>query len=67
MAGELDIINRLVKELQNQRQMLIKWAREHRQNNFGRKQEIEMMQKALEIDKLMRFLGVEWLEDESVN
>lgn len=66
MAGEIDIIQRLVIELKEQRKLLIKLARDYRQNNFGRKQEIEMMQKALEIDKLLRFLGVDWLSDQSV-
>jgi len=63
MAGELDIIVRLAKELKSQRRLLVKWARNFRQDKFDRKQEIEMMKKALEIDKLLSFLGVDWVDD----
>ncbi|GBD92248.1 hypothetical protein BMS3Abin04_02983 [bacterium BMS3Abin04] len=63
MAGELDIIVRLAKELKSQRKLLVKWARNFRQDKFDRKQEIEMMKKALEIDKLLSFLGVDWVDE----
>jgi len=63
MAGELDIIIRLTRELKDQRKLLVKWARNFRQDKFDRKQEIEMMEKALEIDKLLNFIGVDWVED----
>lgn len=65
MAGELDIIVRLTKELKAQRKLLVKWARNFRQDKFDRKQEIEMMEKALEIDKLLSFLGVDWINEET--
>lgn len=65
MAGELDIIVRLTKELKAQRKLMVKWARNFRQDKFDRKQEIEMMEKALEIDKLLSFLGVDWINEET--
>ena len=65
MAGELDIIVRLTKELKAQRKLMVKWARNFRQDKFDRKQEIEMMEKALEIDKLLNFLGVDWINEET--
>ena len=63
MSNELDIAYRLTKELMRLRKELPKWAQLFRQEKFSRSHEMEMMQRALEIDKLLRFLGMDWVEE----
>lgn len=58
---------KLVKKIMVLKEELVKWGRLSRESKLTESHELGMMKEALEIDELLREIGVEWIADYEAN
>ena len=61
------LVYKLIKNLINVKEEIIKWARLARENKLTSSHQKLMMNKAFEIDEFLRDIGVEWIFDYEKN
>ena len=64
---ELEITYRLVKRIISVKEELLTWARLSREDKISEYHEKRMMKHALEMDELLREIGVDWIKEYEVN
>jgi len=67
MLSNLQITYKLIKLLLTIKEELVEWARLSRENKLNQSQQNGMMNKAYEIDGLLKEIGIEWVNDYEQN
>ena len=63
----MQVTYKLVKRIMFLKEELVTWARLSREDKLSSNHEKRMMKHALEIDELLREIGVDWIEDYEAN
>lgn len=61
--NELETTYKLVKSIMGVKEELVTWARLSREDKISAYHEKSMMKHALEMDELLRDIGVDWIKD----
>lgn len=65
--NELETTYKLVKSIMGVKEELVTWARLSREDKISDYHEKRMMKHALEMDELLRDIGVDWIKDYEAN
>ena len=65
--SDLHVTYKLVKRIIFLREELVSWARLSREEKLSNIHEKKMMNHALEIDELLREIGIDWIKDYEAN
>ena len=65
--NSLEVTYKLVKRIMFLKEELVCWARLSREEKLSSVHEKKMMKHALEIDELLREIGVDWINDYEAN
>lgn len=65
--NELEITYKLVKRIISVKEELLTWARLSREDKISEYHQKRMMKHALDMDELLREIGVDWIKDYEAN
>ena len=65
--NELETTYKLVKSIMSVKEELLTWARLSREDKISEYHQKRMMKHALEMDELLREIGVDWIIDYEAN